>query len=92
MIALAGDRPLSAVPFETVPFLALHPPTEAVLSPVWRPTLGQQIHSRFTNAWKVSAQTIAMIAYAIAILTLLFVPITGLILWHRGRKINASGS
>jgi hypothetical protein len=92
MIALAGDRPLSAVPFETASFLALHPPSEAPLSAVWRATLGQQIQSWFTNAWKVSAQTIAMIAYAIAILMLIFVPIVGLILWQRRRKIHASES
>jgi WD40 repeat protein len=92
MIALAGDRPLSAVPFEAVSFLALHPPTEAPLSAVWRPTLGQKIQSWFTNAWKVSAQTIAMIAYAVAILIFIFVPIAGLILWHKRRKIDASDS
>jgi hypothetical protein len=92
MIALAEDRPLSAVPFETVSFLVLHPPTDPPLSPVWRTTLGQQIQSWFTNAWKVSIQTIAAIAYTIAILLLIFVTIAGLILWHRRRRIYASDS
>jgi WD40 repeat protein len=92
MVALLEQGSLSVVPFEAVSFLALHPPTKAPLSPVWRPTLSQEIQSWLKAAWAASAQTIAVIAYVIAIMALLFVPVIGLIFRHRRRKIDASAS
>jgi hypothetical protein len=92
MMILSDNGELIPVPFDAAVVAALHNGSVSPLLPAWEPALGAQLRDRVALMGINAAQFITLITYLMVIVSLLIIPLVGVLWWVKHTKQNGKHS